>query len=89
MDWLIWIVGEERGLGADNVNYTEGGAKLLTNPVAMIKWTVPFWVLGCVQISAGFTLLRDCQRRIGRRAPDERSSVAAKEGAPLMVDKAK
>jgi len=86
MVWLIWLIGEERALGADNVIHTEGGGKLLTNPVAMMKWTIPFWILGCVQISAGFTLLRDCQRRIARAGP---SSATAEEEAPLMVDEAK
>ena len=68
MLWIIWIVGEERALGAENVVHLEGGGKLLTNPGAMILWSIPFWILGCVQISGGLTLLHDCYRRIVARA---------------------
>jgi len=64
MLWLIWTVGEERALGAESVVHLEGGGRLLTNPGAMILWSIPFWILGCVQISAGATLLHDCYRRI-------------------------
>ncbi len=57
MGWLIYMVGEERALGADNVIHLENGGKLLTNPGAMMRWTVPFWVLGMVQITAAMTLV--------------------------------
>jgi hypothetical protein len=57
MLWLIWHVGEERALGAENVVRLEDGATLLTNPGGMIRWTVPFWFLGLVQIVAAFTLV--------------------------------
>jgi hypothetical protein len=57
MGWLIYMVGEERALGADNVIHLENGGKLLTNPGAMIRWTIPFWVLGMVQIAAAITLV--------------------------------
>lgn len=63
MHWLIWLVGEERALGVDNVIHTESGGTLLTNSAAMMQWAIPFWVLGCVQISAGLTLLHDCYHR--------------------------
>lgn len=57
MVWLIHLVGEERALGAGNVVYLEGGGKLLTNPSAMVRWMVPFWLLGTVQVSAALTLV--------------------------------
>ena len=57
MGWLIYMVGEERALGADNVIHLENGGKLLTNPGAMMRWTIPFWVLGMVQITAAITLV--------------------------------
>jgi hypothetical protein len=56
-EWLIWMVGEEYALGAENVIHLEGGGKLLTNPSAMIRWTVPFWFLGFVQITGAVTLV--------------------------------
>lgn len=56
MTWLIYMVGEEYALGAENVISTEDGGKLLTNPGAMIGWTVPFWALGLLQISAAATM---------------------------------
>src|SRR4051794_35553585 len=57
MKWLIWLVGEERALGAENVVHLENGATLLTNPYGMIRWMVPFWFLGMVQISSAVTLV--------------------------------
>jgi len=57
MLWLIWLVGEEYALGAENVVPVDGGGKLLTNPSAMIAWTTPFWFLGVVQISSAVTLV--------------------------------
>jgi hypothetical protein len=57
MLWLIWLVGEEQALGAQNVIRLENGATLLTNPTAMLRWTVPFWLLGFVEITAAVTLV--------------------------------
>lgn len=57
MLWLIWLVGEEWALGAENVIHLENGAKLITNPAGMIRWMFPFWFLGGVQITAAFTLI--------------------------------
>jgi hypothetical protein len=57
MLWLIYMVGEERALGADNVIHLENGGKLLTNPSAVFRWTIPMWVLGLVQITASITLV--------------------------------
>ena len=57
MRWLIWLVGEERALGSANVVIQEGGGKLLTNPLAMVRWMMPFWFLGMVQVSAAGMLV--------------------------------
>jgi hypothetical protein len=75
MLWLIWMVGEERALGAQNVVRQENGAKLLTNPGGMVRWMLPFWFLGSVQITAAFTLVWLWSRRVivcrTQRPPDE------------------
>ncbi len=57
MSWLIWLVGEEYALGEDSVIMLENGSKLLTNPTAMLIWTLPIWALGLLQISAAVTLV--------------------------------
>jgi hypothetical protein len=57
MRWLIWMVGEERALGASNVVHLEGGGRLLTNPFGMICWMIPFWFLASVQILAAITVV--------------------------------
>lgn len=57
MLWLIWKVGEERALGVGNVIRTEGGGALLTNPGAMVLWTLPIWALAVLQIVAASTLI--------------------------------
>ena len=41
--WLTHVVGPEYALGEDNVVYLENGGVLLTNPVAMLLWSVPIW----------------------------------------------
>ncbi len=67
MRWLIWMLGEERALGSENVVRLEGGGTLLTNPGAMLVWTTPFWALGILQLAAAATLL--CLWH-ARRRPD-------------------
>lgn len=57
MTFLIHLVGEERALGAENVIVTADGSKLLTNPGAMMLWTLPFLVFGAVQLLAAGTLV--------------------------------
>jgi hypothetical protein len=60
MTWLIWVVGEEKALGAQNVIREPGGAVLLTNPRAMMFWAIPFFLLGILQLLtgiAGITIL--------------------------------
>jgi len=74
MRWLIWLIGEERALGARNVIRLENGATYLTNPTGMIKWSLPFWFLGFLQITAALTLVglwvgRRTARRSGPRPP--------------------
>lgn len=56
MTWLIHIVGEERALGSENVVITQDGGRLLTNPGAMVLWTLPFLILGFVQLVAAVIL---------------------------------
>jgi hypothetical protein len=56
MRFLIYLVGEERALGAKNVIHLEGGRKLLTNPGAMFLWVLPLFLLGFVQITSALTL---------------------------------
>jgi hypothetical protein len=58
MLWLIHLVGEEQALGARNVVRREDGSTLLTNPGGMIRWMMPFWFLGCLQMTSAFTLVR-------------------------------
>jgi hypothetical protein len=57
MLWLLWMIGEEWALGAQNVVRLEGGSTLLTNPGAMIRWMMPFWFLGAVQILSSITMI--------------------------------
>ena len=57
MIWFISIIGEEFALGEENVVRLDGGGTLLTNPGAMICWTIPFILLGFIQISSAITLI--------------------------------
>lgn len=54
---LIHLVGEEKALGENNVIRTEKGEVLLTNPVGMLYWMLPFLIPAMLQISAGMTLV--------------------------------
>lgn len=56
MLWLIWLVGEEYALGPESIIHLENGAKLITNPSGMVRWMLPFWFLGMIQILAARTL---------------------------------
>jgi hypothetical protein len=70
MLWLIYMIGEEYALGTDNVIHLEDGGKLLTNPGAMMRWTIPFWILGLIQITAALTMIGLwSSRRRNRRLP--------------------
>lgn len=60
---LISKVGEVRALGADSVVHVEHGERLLTNPGAMMAWTLPIWVAALVQAVGGAMLLCISKRR--------------------------
>jgi hypothetical protein len=66
MGLLIHLVCEERALGAGSVIPQEGGGKLLTNPSAMVRWMLPFWALGAVQITAALSLVALWRRLTSR-----------------------
>ena len=48
---LIHAVGEVRALGPNNVVRRDGGL-LLTNPAAIVAWTLPFWGAGLLLIGS-------------------------------------
>jgi len=66
MLWLIHRVGEERALGQDAVVRERGGV-FLTNPGAMLAWTLPFWGLSLLLLTGGILLLCPCPRCVRRR----------------------
>ncbi len=71
MLWLIHQVGEEQALGSGNVVHLDFGAKLLTNPGAMVFWMLPIWMLGFVHITSAVSLvILWLQRRANRNAQD-------------------
>jgi len=80
MGLLIHTVGEERALGAGSVIPQEGGGKLLTNPSAMVRWMLPFWALGAVQVTGALSLVALWSRPTrpaadpATRASDDRAS---------------
>jgi hypothetical protein len=76
MAWLIHVVGEERALGARNVIRREDGSTLLTNPGGMILWMMPFWALGCLQITAALTLVGLWLSRLTSRCGGPRPRAA-------------
>ncbi|MBX3434971.1 MAG: hypothetical protein KF847_16770 [Pirellulales bacterium] len=51
----MFYVGEERALGPENVVRLPAGGTLLSNPGGMIRWVIPFYVAGLLQISAATT----------------------------------
>jgi hypothetical protein len=66
---LTLMVGEKAALGAGNV-VRQGGDLLLTNPAAMMRWTLPFWILGAAQLIAGLALLWLARRSVIRAKED-------------------
>jgi hypothetical protein len=74
MIFLIWLVGVERALGAQNVTRLENGSTLLTNPAAMFRWTLPIWFLGVAQITSALTLVWLWSRRLARRSSGPHST---------------
>ena len=55
---LIRRVGFERALGASSVQHYGDGRVLLTNPLGMVLWSLPFLVLGIGLIVFGVRLWR-------------------------------
>jgi len=55
---LIDWIGPERALGAQNVRREPDGSVLMTNPIAMLFWCLPFLALGIVAIVVGVKILR-------------------------------
>jgi hypothetical protein len=71
MSWLIWMVGEEYALGPASVIHLEGGGKLLTNPSAMVRWMLPFWFLGFIQITGAVSLIWLLGKARGRKEDNQ------------------
>jgi hypothetical protein len=55
---LIDWIGPERALGAPNVRREPDGSVLMTNPTAMLFWSLPFLAIGIAAIVAGLKILR-------------------------------
>lgn len=55
---LIDWIGPERALGAPNVRREPDGSVLMTNPTAMLFWSLPFLAFGIVMIVVGVKVLR-------------------------------
>ena len=55
---LIDIVGPERALGAPNVRHEADGSVLMTNPLGMLFWCLPFLALGIFLVVVGVKVLR-------------------------------
>jgi hypothetical protein len=64
---LIYLVGEEKALGPENVVRLPDGAVLLTNPGAMIWYSLPYLIGGVLLIVLGISLLVVEFRCIRRR----------------------
>jgi hypothetical protein len=63
MTWLIHLVGEEKALGAQNVIRKPDGTVWLTNPVGMMKWSLPFLIPGLAALVSGMALISFCWLR--------------------------
>ena len=55
---LIRRIGFERALGSSSVQHYGDGRVLLTNPLGMLLWSLPFLVLGICLIVFGVRLWR-------------------------------
>jgi hypothetical protein len=55
---LIDWIGPERALGAPNVRREPDGSVLMSNPTAMLFWSLPFLAFGIVAIVVGVKILR-------------------------------
>lgn len=58
---LIDWIGPERALGAPNVRREPDGPVLMTNPIAMLFWSLSFLVIGIAAIVIGARVLRRSQ----------------------------
>ena len=56
--WLIDIVGPERALGAPNIRHEPDGSVLMTNPLGMLFWSLPFLAVGILLVIIGVKVLR-------------------------------
>jgi len=59
---LIDVIGPERALGSHAVRREPDGSVLMTNPVAMLFWSLPFIVIGLAFIIVGVKVFRGSWR---------------------------
>jgi hypothetical protein len=55
---LIDWIGPERALGAANVHREPDGSIFMTNPAAMLEWSLPFLIFGIAVIVLGVLIVR-------------------------------
>ena len=55
---VIRRIGFERALGSQSVRHVGDGQVLLTNPIGMFLWSIPFLAVGLVLIAASVQLWR-------------------------------
>jgi hypothetical protein len=78
---LIHFIGEERALGLYNVRHLPDGTVLMTNPTAMLLWTLPFWALSIALIVLAVYVRRwTCPKAKGQAFPFEPSKPSTVDG---------
>ena len=55
---VIRRIGFERALGSQSVRHVGDGQVLLTNPIGMFLWSIPFLAVGLVLIAVSVHLWR-------------------------------
>ena len=60
---VIRLIGFERALGDQSVRHVGDGRVLLTNPMGMFLWSIPFLAVGLVLIAASVQLWRHGKTR--------------------------
>jgi len=55
---VIRRIGFERALGSQSVRHVGDGQVLLTNPIGMFLWSIPFLAVGLVLIAVSVQLWR-------------------------------
>ena len=55
---VIRRIGFERALGSQSVRHVVDGLVLLTNPIGMFLWSIPFLAVGLVLIAVSVQLWR-------------------------------